>query len=78
MNLEELKSYREDILKIARRYHAPNIRVFGSVARGPATENSDVDLLVDAAPEQSTLDLISLIQSLSDLLGCKVTTYNYY
>ena len=72
MNIQELKAYREEILTLAQRHHAPNIRVFGSVARGEATENSDVDFLVDVAPEQSILDLISLIQSLSDLLGCKV------
>ena len=72
MNLEELKAYREDILAIAKHHHAPNIRVFGAVARGEATETSDVDFLVDVAPEQSILDLISLIQTLSDLLGCKV------
>ena len=72
MKLEELKAYREEILVIAKRHHAPNIRVFGSVARGESTEDSDVDFLVDVAPEQSVLDLISLIYDLSDLLGCKV------
>ena len=83
MNIQELKAYREEILTLAQRHHAPNIRVFGSVARGEATENSDVDFLVDVAPEQSILDLISLIQSLSDLFGCKVdvaqtTVMNYH
>lgn len=57
MKLEELKAYREEILAIAKRYHAPNIRVFGSVARGESTKDSDVDFLVDVAPEQSVLDL---------------------
>ena len=52
--------------------HAPNIRVFGSVARGEATELSDIDFLIDVTPEQSVLDLIRLSQTLSDLLGCKV------
>ena len=32
--------------RIAERYHAPNTRVFGSVARGEATENSDIDFLI--------------------------------
>lgn len=72
MNIEELKTYREEILTLAQRHHAPNIRVFGSVARGEATKNSDIDFLVDVAPEQSIFDLIGLIQSLSDLLECKV------
>ncbi|MEM8832317.1 MAG: nucleotidyltransferase family protein [Cyanobacteria bacterium P01_G01_bin.19] len=72
MKLEDLKAYRDDILTIAQSCHAPNIRVFGSVARGESTDSSDVDFLVDVIPEQSVLDLIRLIQSLSDLLGCKV------
>ena len=72
MKLENLKAYRDDILAIAQNCNAPNIRVFGSVARGESTDSSDIDFLVDVAPEQSILDLISLIQTLSDLLGCKV------
>lgn len=47
MNLEELRSYKEELLKIAAQYGASNIEVFGSVARGDATEDSDVDLLMD-------------------------------
>jgi uncharacterized protein len=72
MNIEELKAYREEILMIANRYNAPNIRVFGSVAREEATENSDVDFLIDVSPEQTLFDLIRLTRALSELLGCKV------
>ena len=72
MKLEELKAYRNDILEIAERHHAPNIRVFGSVARGEAAESSDVDFLIDVPPEQTVFDLIRLIRDLSELLGCKV------
>ena len=72
MKLESLKAYRNEILTIAKSCHAPNIRVFGSVARGESTDNSDVDFLIDVAPKQSILDLIRLIQTLSDLLGCRV------
>ena len=53
MKLEEIKAYRDDILAIAEQYHAPNIRVFGSVARGEATANSDVDFLINVPPEQT-------------------------
>ncbi|NJL53307.1 MAG: nucleotidyltransferase, partial [Hydrococcus sp. SU_1_0] len=55
MEIEQLKTYRKDILAIAERYHAPNIRVFGSVVRGEATQSSDVDFLIDVAPEQTLL-----------------------
>lgn len=72
MKLETLKAYRDEIIAIAESCHAPNISVFGSVARGESTVSSDVDFLIDVIPEQSVLDLIRLIQTLSDLLGCKV------
>ena len=72
MKLEELKAYRDDILAIAERYHAPNIRVFGSVVRGEATEESDVDFMIDVPPEQTLFDLIRLTRSLKELLGCEV------
>lgn len=60
------------ILKIAAQHGAYNVRVFGSVARGEATINSDVDFLVDLKPECTLLDQISLMQSLTKLLNCKV------
>ena len=72
MKLEELKAYRDDILAIASQYHAPNIRVFGSVVRGEATADSDIDFLVDVSPEQTLFDLIRLTRSLKELLGCEV------
>lgn len=72
MNLEELKIYRDDILELAKRYHAPNIRVFGSVVRGQATAESDVDFLIDVPQEQTLFDLIRLTRSLKELLGCEV------
>ena len=56
MKLDTLKAYRDDILAIAESCHAPNIRVFGSVARGESTDSSDVDFLIDVTPEQSVLE----------------------
>ena len=48
MGIEELlKDRREDILRVAAQHGAHNVRVFGSVARGEATPDSDVDLLVE-------------------------------
>jgi predicted nucleotidyltransferase len=49
-----------------------NVRVFGSFARGTATEKSDADLLVAAEPGRSMLDVIGLWLDLEDLLKCKV------
>ena len=73
MGIEELlKEKRDDILRIATQHGALNVRVFGSVARGEATADSDVDFLVELAPECTLLDYISLIQAWEELLGCPV------
>ena len=69
---ELLQTKREDILQLARKYGAYNVRVFGSVARGEADEKSDIDFLVDMEKERSLLDLAGLLVDLEDLLGCKV------
>ncbi|MEM1369725.1 MAG: nucleotidyltransferase family protein [Cyanobacteria bacterium P01_H01_bin.15] len=67
-----VQSKREDILAIASRYGASNIRVFGSVARGEANRYSDVDFLVDFEPQRTLIDAIALTQELETLLDCSV------
>jgi len=67
-----LETKREEILQLAARHGAHNVRVFGSVARGEVTKDSDVDLLVDMEPECSLLDMVSLQVALQELLGRKV------
>lgn len=67
-----LKVRRGEILEIARRHGAVNVRVFGSVARGEADEASDIDFLVDLAPDRSLLDLGSLLYELHQMLGVEV------
>ena len=62
----------EAYLALALRHGARNLRVFGSVARGEATENSDPDLLVEWEPGRGLLDHVALAQDLQDLLGVKV------
>ena len=57
MTFDELKSRRETIARIAERYGARNVRVFGSVVRGEADPASDVDFLVELEPGRSLLDL---------------------
>lgn len=64
-----LKTHREEILRIAAKHGAYNVRVFGSVARGEADAESDIDLLVQLEPERSLLDHVALIQESEDLLG---------
>ncbi len=67
-----IETHRQAILDIARRYGLTNVRVFGSMARGDADENSDVDLLVTLPPEVSGLALGGLLMDVQDLTGRKV------
>jgi len=73
MNADELvRNKREEVLRIAERHGARNVRVFGSVARGEASPDSDVDFLVDMEPGRSLLDLGGLLMDLQELLGRRV------
>jgi len=69
---EVLKVKREEILRIAAQHGARNVRIFGSVARGEAKLDSDVDVLVDLEPGRSLLDHAALMLELEELLRCKV------
>lgn len=69
---ELVQEKREEILSIATKNGAYNVRIFGSVARGEDNENSDVDFLVDMEAGRNLLDRIGLMQDLEDLLGRKV------
>lgn len=70
--LDHLICHRDDLLALAGRHRAIRIRVFGSVARGDDHPDSDIDLLVDFAPEASLLDLVGLQQDAEALLGRRV------
>ena len=69
---EALKLKRADILRLAHEHGAHNIRVFGSMARGEARADSDVDLLVEMDSGRSLPDLIELTKNLETLLERKV------
>lgn len=67
-----LRRHRDELVAVARRRGATNLRVFGSVARGDADASSDVDLLVDLDAGRSLVDLGGLLVELSDMLGVDV------
>jgi len=67
--LAELRARRDEILEIASRHGVFNIRIFGSVVRGDATDSSDVDLLVDVENGRSLFDLGAFDMDLQGLLG---------
>ncbi|WP_448573712.1 nucleotidyltransferase family protein [Trichothermofontia sp.] len=71
--LETLREKREQILEIAARHGAYNVRVFGSVVRGEETPESDIDFLIDYNPGKVTPWFPGgLLMDLQDLLGRKV------
>ncbi len=69
MNLETLRTHRDAILLLAKHHKLENVRVFGSVLRGNATENSDIDLLVHPQKGCSLFDICRFEVATSDLLG---------
>ena len=70
--LGRVMTERDRICEIAARHGARNIRIFGSVARGEAKEESDLDLLIDLESDRSLLDLVALKSDLETLLGIPV------
>jgi len=73
MGIDELlKGRRDEILRIAEKHGARNLRVFGSFAWGEAGPGSDLDLLIDAGPKRTPWFPGGLIADLEELLGRKV------
>jgi predicted nucleotidyltransferase len=70
--LEVVRAKREEISRIAARHGARNVRVFGSVVRGEATRESDVDFLVATESRTSAWFPAGLILDLEELLGRRV------
>ena len=71
-SLEDIRRLRPEIMKLARKYRARKVSVFGSVARGDSQADSDIDFLVDFEEGYTLLDIAGLLVGLEDLLGCKV------
>ena len=73
---EIIGEQREQILALAAKYGASNVRVFGSVVRGTADKDSDIDFLVDLEEGRSLFDLGGMLMDLQDLLqrGVDVVT----
>ena len=73
MRIEELlNEKRQAVLGLADKHGARNVRIFGSVARGESSTESDIDLLVKMEDGRSLLDLSALTLELRELLGVKV------
>lgn len=71
--LKMLRERRAEILQTLRKYNAGNVRVFGSVARGEATPESDIDLICDYDPNNIVgFYPVNAAQELESLLGYPV------
>ncbi|NLX25858.1 MAG: nucleotidyltransferase family protein [Lentisphaerae bacterium] len=69
--LEIVKENRRQILAVAAKHGAGNVRLFGSVLRGQEQADSDIDLLVDMAPDHDLFDMVALSRELEELLHRK-------
>lgn len=72
ITLDDIRRVRGDIVDVAARRGATNVRVFGSVARGDTTSASDVDFLIELELGRSLVDLGGLLMDLRELLGVDV------
>jgi uncharacterized protein len=69
VTLGEVRSHREAIVRLAESFGIRNVRIFGSVARGEATDDSDLDLLVDVDRGHGYLDMAGFALGVEDELG---------
>jgi hypothetical protein len=67
-----LENNREAIRTIALSHRVTDVRVFGSVARGGDTEESDLDILVEPTAETTLMDIAAIQFELKELLGVSV------
>jgi predicted nucleotidyltransferase len=70
MGIDELLGGRRaQVLQLAAKHGARNVRIFGSAARGEADATSDLDFLIELEPGRNVLDLGGLLMDLQSLLG---------
>jgi uncharacterized protein len=69
---QRVADHRDQLLAAAARRHARDVRLFGSLARGQNSSDSDVDMLVTLDAEARPLDLLSLACDAEDILGVRV------
>lgn len=69
---EACRKYKEVILLVVARHRTTNPRIFGSVLRGEDTEDSDLDLLVDATDQTTLFDIVAIERELREALGVSV------
>ena len=77
MKEKQIEEIKKKILSILKKYGVKKASLFGSVIRGEATENSDIDILVEIGSNISLLDFVGLKLELEEVLGRKVDLGEY-
>ena len=72
ISLDVIKEKRDEIIRIAEKHGASAVRVFGSVASGDNSADSDLDILVKMEDSRSLVDHVALIRELEEILECRV------
>ena len=70
--MTDIQQRRSEILRLAEKHGARNVRLFGSVVHGENDPTSDLDVLVQFDDDRSLMDNVALKQALEDLLGCRI------
>ena len=74
---EQINEIKEILLEVLKKYDVKKAAIFGSIVRGEATEDSDIDLLIEFEGRKSLLDLVGLKLELQELLRRKVDVLTY-
>ena len=74
---EKIKKIREILVEVLKKYGVRKAAIFGSVARGDDTEDSDIDIIVEFVDGKSLLDLVALKLELQKMLGKEIDIITY-
>jgi uncharacterized protein len=72
VSFNDIKMRRDEVLALAAKHGARNVRVFGSMVRGDNTPASDIDFLVTMDKNSSLFDQAELLCELEEMFGCKI------
>jgi len=77
MDRDRIEEIKDTLIKVLKKYGVKRAALFGSIARGEATKDSDIDLLIEFEERKSLLDLVGLKLELQELLGREVDIITY-
>ena len=77
MNRDQIEEIKDTLIKVLKKYGVKRAALFGSIVRGKATKDSDIDLLIEFEGRKSLLDLVGLKLELQEMLGREVDIITY-